>query len=44
MCKVLTDAASVYHATEFVLTAKRMLFIFSDGKSTDGDPRPVADR
>jgi len=39
MCKALNDAEAVFRKTKATL---KVLFILSNGSSTDGDPRPIA--
>ena len=39
MCTALNDAVAVFRETN---VTQKVLFILSDGHSTDGDPRPIA--
>ena len=39
MCRALKDAVAVFRETN---VTQKVLFILSDGQSTDGDPRPIA--
>lgn len=41
MCKALNDAETVFNGTK---AGPKVLFILSDGQSSDGDPRPIAER
>ena len=41
MCKSLNDAEAVFNKTKATL---KVLFILSNGSSTDGDPRPIAQK
>ena len=41
MCKALSQAEIIFRTTE---AKPKVLFIVSDGDSTDGDPRPLAER
>lgn len=41
MCRALTDAEAVFNETT---TNPKVLFVLSDGQSTDRDPRPIAER
>lgn len=41
MCKAMEDALSVFQQT---YANSKVLFVLSDGMSTDGDPRPIAQR
>ena len=40
MCRALKDAVAVFRETN---VTQKVLFILSDGQSTDGDPRPIAE-
>ena len=41
MCKALGDAQAVFQNRNII--KKKVLFILSDGDSTDGDPRPISE-